>query len=164
MKHKSSTVFLDFDVPLAAAQMDDSSYSISIDIDISKDKAILAVLDFKSYQKWNSVLKMESNDELIIGKNFQVTILKGKKPERFQAMLLHKDESSFSARQIIFRQWLFAATHFFIIEETGPNSSRLVQRWKLSGLLYRIFKSKILKTLAFFKTMNIEFKNYVENE
>lgn len=149
---------------LHAGDKDDSVYEISVEVNAPVEKSIQVIRNFKDYPEWNSVLRMEENDNLVVGEKFQVTILKDqKKKERFKAKVLQVDENTFSARQVVCCGWFFTAVHHFILEKTGENTSRLTQRWELHGMIYGMFKSDILETLASFKTMNAEFKQRVEN-
>ena len=95
-------------------------YIIKINIDAPKEKVWSIITDFKNYSKWNTVLKMENNVHLELGKKFDVTIFKddGSIADSFQAIAVSKNKyKSFSASQTILSKSFFKATHYFVIEE-----------------------------------------------
>ena len=49
-------------------------YKIEIAVKASKEKVWEVITNFENYPSWNSVLKMESNNNLIVGNKFKVTI------------------------------------------------------------------------------------------
>lgn len=139
----------------------------TIKIEIQKPRAVVweALTDFGSYSKWNTVLDLENNDRLEVGKKFQVTITdeKGKK-SRFKALTLTKlPNQSFSARQVIIANWFFSATHHFIIEEKNPSSSIFTQTWKFNGILFKPFRKMIFRELDRFIQMNNDLKAHLDD-
>lgn len=144
--------------------MAQTEYTIDIDLQASKEKTWEIITDFKQYESWNTILSMSNNDQLEIGKKFHVTIYGRKKPSKFKATTLTKDQyKSFAAQQKILGKWFFSATHHFIIEElTIPNQVKFIQQWQLTGIVGKLFKKQIFKELAQFKKMNEELKGYVE--
>jgi hypothetical protein len=107
---------------------------------------------------------MESNDSLIVGNEFDVTIKKpNNKQSSFQATMITKEQNkSFAAKQQMIGKWFFQATHYFIIKETDQQNITFIQRWELTGLLASMFRQQIFKELEDFKKMNKELKAYVE--
>lgn len=139
-------------------------YKIDITIDAPKHKVWNVITDFKNYPSWNSVLTMDNNDSLLLGKNFQVTIIQpnGKKSQ-FKAKAMDKEIlQSFSATQTIVGKWFFTATHLFTIEEIDDEHTRFIQEWKLKGVLAALFRKQIFKELVVFNNMNQELKELVE--
>lgn len=136
-----------------------SEYTISIDLSQSSKKVWEVLTDFNKYNEWNTVLSMANNDQIEIGKEFNVTIYNKKgKDSKFKATALAKEvNKSFSAQQKILGKWFFTATHHFIIEETD-SKVRFVQKWELVGIISKLFKKQIFKQLAEFKRMNDELK------
>jgi len=140
-------------------------YIISIDIDASKEKIWSLITDFENYPKWNSVLKMENNDNLKLEKNFLVTIFdeNGLIEDNFKAMLLDKKKYRyFSASQTLLSKYFFKATHQFLIEEISQNKVKFTQKWKLEGVIAYLFEAMIFDVLNIFKTMNLELKEKAE--
>lgn len=149
---------LTFNAWTAMAQ---SEYKISVDLQASKENVWEAITNFKAYPRWNSVLSMHDNDQLQIGRKFNVTIHLGKKDSKFRAEALSKEDyRTFSAQQTMLGKWFFSATHHFHLEDVG-DGVRFVQRWQLTGIMSKLFKKQIFKQLALFNTMNEELKAYV---
>lgn len=146
--------------------MAQTEYINHIDINASREKTWDVLTDFRSYQKWNSVLTLAENDNLEVGQKFSVTIHDGSKKSRFKALTLSvQPHQTFSARQKIIARWFFSATHHFILD-TFPNADqevRFIQKWELTGLISKIFKKQIFKQLDLFNQMNQELKIYVED-
>jgi len=68
------------------------THEISVEIDTSKEKVWEAITTFQNYPKWNSVLKMTNNDDLILGNKFQVTITQPNgKQSKFKAKAVSKE-------------------------------------------------------------------------
>jgi len=142
------------------------AYIINIDINASKEKVWNTITNFKNYDKWNSVLKMENNDNLKIGQKFDVTIFEddGSISDTFQAVTMTKNKyNSFSASQIMLTDGFFKATHHFEIIEISKNKVTFTQKWELSGVIGYLFKGMIIDVLDSFKTMNLELKKEVES-
>jgi hypothetical protein len=141
-------------------------YIIEIEINASKEAVWKIITDFEQYPKWNSVLKMESNDSLLVGNEFDVTINKpDNKQSSFQATMISKEQDkSFAAKQKMLGKWFFQATHYFIIKETDQENVTFIQRWELKGLLASMFRKQIFSELEDFKKMNKELKAYVEKQ
>ncbi len=139
-------------------------YIIKININASKETVWNVITDFENYPKWNSVLKMDKNDNLILGDNFDVSIVQpnGKK-SNFKATAIGKEEfQSFSASQTIIGKWFFQAIHFFIIEEVDEEHVTFIQKWELKGIIALLFRKQICKELEVFKLMNKELKEVIE--
>lgn len=141
-----------------------TEYKIAIDINASKETVWNAITDFENYPKWNSVLVMMNNDDLILGNKFDVTINKpNNKHSNFKAVAVDKENfSSFSATQKIVGKWLFEATHHFIIREVNKQNITFIQKWELKGIIASIFRKQIFKELELFNKMNNELKELVE--
>lgn len=142
--------------------MNQTEYIISIDLSQPREKVWEVLTDFNKYKNWNTVLYMSHNDQIEIGKEFNVTIYnKNGKDSKFKATTLSKEANkSFSAQQKILGKWFFTATHHFIVEEIN-SQVRLVQKWELTGIISKLFKKQIFKKLAEFKQMNEELKIYL---
>lgn len=144
--------------------MAQSKYSIEINLDHPKELVWDAISEFTSYPGWNSMLYMEENDFLEVGKKFHVTIINenGKK-SRFKAKVLYTEPGqSFAAQQIILGKWMFSATHHFIIEEVDEGQTRFIQTWELSGIVSKLFRKQIFAQLAQFKKMNEDLKSHLD--
>ena len=140
-------------------------YIISVDIEASKEKVWNIITDFKNYPKWNSVLKMENNNNLELKKNFFITIFdeKGSIEDNFKALLIDKKKYTyFIASQTLLSSYFFKATHQFLIEEISHNKVRYTQKWKLEGVVGYLFEDMIFDVLKLFKTMNLELKEKAE--
>ncbi|MER3318473.1 MAG: SRPBCC domain-containing protein [Allomuricauda sp.] len=139
-------------------------YKIEIAVKASKEKVWEVITNFENYPSWNSVLKMESNNNLIVGNKFKVTITQPNgKSSNFKAKAVSKNDfKSFSATQVVMLNWFFKATHSFIIEEVDEQNVVFIQKWELKGIIASLFRKKIFKELEIFKKMNRELKELVE--
>lgn len=139
-------------------------YKIEIDIKAPKEAVWNVITDFENYQKWNSVLVMKNNDDLLLGNKFDVTIVQqNKKQSSFKAVAVSKNDfQSFAAEQKIIGKWFFQATHYFIIKVTDNENIKFIQKWELKGIVASLFRKQIFKELEEFKKMNLELKKYVE--
>ena len=144
--------------------MSQHKYTIQVDLQSSQQEVWSALTDFQSYPQWNSVLVMQDNDQLEVGKKFRVTIINANgKNSKFKAKTLTKDaQKSFSARQVILGKWFFSATHHFIVEGKG-DSTTFTQTWYFTGILFPPMKKVIYKQLDRFNQMNADLKGLVES-
>ena len=141
------------------------NYMIKINIEASKEEVWSVITDFENYDKWNSVLKMQGNNNLELGKTFDVIIFEkdGSKADSFQAIAINKTKyQSFSASQTILTKYFFRATHHFIIKELSKNEVVFIQGWELEGVIGYLFEGMIIDVLELFKNMNLELKAEVE--
>ena len=136
--------------------MAQKTFSIEIQLKASKQAVWNVLVDFPSYESWNSVLKMKNNDSLEVGRKFDVTITNQKgKTSSFKAKTLTNEApNAFSARQKIIGKWLFSATHHFILEEHDNGETTFIQTWEFTGILFRLFKKVIFRDLEHFNQMN----------
>jgi hypothetical protein len=140
-------------------------YVLSIDIDASKEKVWNIITNFKNYPKWTNVIIMKNNDNLEIGKNFDVTIYDtdGSVADNFQAIVVSNNKyQSFSASQTIWTKSFFKATHHFVIKEISKNKIQFIQKWELEGVIGYLFEGIIFDVLGLFETMNLELKKEAE--
>ncbi|WP_036153016.1 SRPBCC domain-containing protein [Maribacter forsetii] len=139
-------------------------YKIKIDIKATKETAWNVLTDFESYPKWNSVLTLNNNDSLILGRKFDVTISQTNgKHSNFKATAISKKNfQSFSATQKIIGKWFFQATHYFIIKEIDKEHITFIQKWELQGVISSVFRKQIFKELKVFDKMNNELQLLVE--
>ncbi len=145
--------------------MAQDEYTIQIELSQPKEAVWKVITDFNAYHKWNTILLMKNNDKLEVGRKFDVTIINenGKK-SKFQATTLTKDAyHSFSARQTILANWIFSATHYFIIKEIANSKTAFIQTWRFKGILFRLFKKTIFKQLGLFTQMNDELKLHLDS-
>lgn len=144
--------------------MAQNEYTIKIDLQQSKEVVWETITDFQSYSKWNTVLIMENNDLLEIGKKFKVTIIdeKGKKSKFKAEVLTNHPYDSFSARQILIGKWFLSATHHFIIEQKTESETTFIQTWKFGGILFKPFRKMIFNQLERFRQMDDDLKTYLK--
>lgn len=149
---------------LSANSQKMKEYKIEIKIDASKEKVWKAITDFENYPKWNSVLRMQNNDSLIVGNKFHVTITQPNgKQSKFKAKIISKEKlESFVGTQTMFGKWFFKATHHFIVKEIDKKNTLFIQKWEFNGIIASLFRKQIFKELAVFNTMNKEFKECAE--
>lgn len=144
--------------------MAQNEYTIQADFQGSKEVVWEAITDFQSYDNWNTVLMMENNDQLEVGKKFKVTIIDEKgKQSQFKAQALTNEQyNSFSARQVMLGKWFFSATHYFIVAQKNESETTLTQTWRFSGILFRPFRKLIFNQLDRFNQMNDDLKEYLK--
>ncbi len=146
--------------------MAQTEFIISVDLSHPRNHVWHEITDFPSYPSWNKVLRMADNDQLEVGKKFQVQIkTKDGKSSRFKAVMLEKkDQQYFVARQKILGRWFFTATHYFIVEEIESNSIKFIQKWELTGLVSLLFKRMIFRQLEEFNQMNTDLKSHMDTK
>ena len=142
-----------------------NAYVIGVDVPGTKEEVWATIADVKSYPNWTSILSLLDNDEVEIGKQFNVVISKkGRTLSQFKATLIGKEEYHFfSARQTMLGRWFFSATHHFIVEENN-GQVRFIQSWDFTGVLYGLFKKQIFKLLDVFKIMNEELRVHMQKQ
>jgi hypothetical protein len=146
-------------------QNEQYDYIIDIKIKASKEKVWDIITNFSDYPKWNSVLKMQNNDDFEIGKEFNVTIFNkdGSIADNFPAIAIEKiPYKQFWASSTMLHKNLFKATHYFVIEEISANEIKFIQKWKLEGVVSYLFESMIFEQLDLFILMNDELKKEAE--
>ena len=133
-------------------------YQIEIKIKASREALWNAITDFQNFPKWNSVLAMEGNDNLVVGEKFEVTINQPNgKQTKFKAVATSKVErKSFSATATIVGKWFYEAKHHFIVKEVDRELVIFIQKWELKGIMASMFGKQMIKELEVFNQMNRE--------
>ena len=66
-----------------------NKYTIEVNLNASSSQVWDTITDFTSYQKWNTVLIMKNNEDLEVGKKFNVTIInENGKSSKFKALTM----------------------------------------------------------------------------
>ncbi|MEL6719981.1 MAG: hypothetical protein AAFP82_14810, partial [Bacteroidota bacterium] len=139
-------------------------YSISIEIKGSLEEGREVLFDIDQYASWNSVLRLSENRDFVIGRKFKVNFEDSTgRRQAFKAKLIQKEEYAFIAQQNILFGWLLKATHHFILEEIDSETIQFTQHFEFDGLLGKLMRKQIIKSLSVFIEMNRDFKNHIEN-
>lgn len=135
-----------------------------IEINCSAKKVWNALVDFKSYAKWNPFI-MDIEGPLKEGSHLKVTICspKGKKMS-FSPQLIKVDkEQKFSWQGKFVIKGLFDGAHMFEIVPLEKNKVLFIQVEYFSGLLVPLLWKIIQpRTRSGFEAMNKALKKYLE--
>ncbi len=136
-----------------------------IEINASIDKVWNTVIDFENYKKWNTQLTYLGGEVKPKGNLHLKLAADGAAPYEFKPTISYwEDRKQFAWIAITGINRIFDGEHFFELEDLGPEKTLLVNREEYRGVLSMIFKQlPMMKTAPNgFKKMNLELKNYIE--
>ncbi|RJE71560.1 SRPBCC domain-containing protein [Reichenbachiella sp. MSK19-1] len=130
-----------------------------IDIHASADKIWEVLMDFDSYPEWNPLVR-EISGKAEEGQRIKVVLSEMTfKPD----VLAVSEKREFRWRGKLGVRGLFDGEHYFVLEPTDKNNTRLIHGESFSGLLVAVLKKKLeTGTLDGFKAMNESLKKRVE--
>jgi hypothetical protein len=133
-----------------------------VEINTNTNKAWDALVDFKSWEKWNSFIPVVKG-ELKIGNKMTIKVKSpGLKEMNFKPTVFKIDRG----KKIIwgggFLPIGYKGVHEFIIEGINDNLIRFRQIEKFQGPIVLFMNNMINKTAAGYVNMNEEFKVYLE--
>ena len=140
-------------------------YILSIPIQAPKEKLWAILADLEEYPKWNSVVthvqgKLLEGNAIKLKLRFQ----SGKpKPAVCQVKKIESG-SYFLLTQTILGSGFLHMEHYFMLEETIPGTVIFTQKWEMYGLMARLFKHPLSKSLRSFERMNKELKALAEQK
>ena len=141
-------------------------YEIITDVEIngSPKKVWRALTDFQSYPRWNPVIP-SIKGVASTGQRLKVVFGRdGSMKMKFSVIVAAcVPEREFTwVGQLIFAK-VFAGNHYFLIQQLGPDRSRLVHGEKFLGLLKPLMWILLSKrNKSAFSEMNNALKTYVE--
>ncbi|MGZ3790351.1 MAG: SRPBCC family protein [Bacteriovorax sp.] len=120
--------------------------------------------DFSRHPEWNPFIKSIVGT-LSPGERLKVHICPpGQSGMSFAPFVLKVDpEKEFSWKGKLLVPGLFDGEHFFLLENIGPNETRLVHGEQFSGLLVPLLKSMLSRTKMGFDLMNQALKERAES-
>ena len=139
-----------------------NSIHTSVDIKASRHDTWKVLTDFDKYPQWNPFVKKIGGD-VKPGKVIQVQI----QPEDGDSMdfeptvLRYEDNLVLEWEGRLLMPGIFTGKHTFVLEEIGPNETRLIQKEEFQGILVPFFNFD--GTEAGFNSMNQELKKRAEN-
>lgn len=137
--------------------------SSEIMIDSSAKRVWELITDFEGFSRWNPFIRRASG-EVRTGARLEVFIqLSGTKGMTFHPKVLKADpnhELRWLGR--LYLPWLFDGEHALIIEPSGENSVKFIQREKFTGLLVPFTRSLLRDTQRGFEEMNTALKQQAE--
>lgn len=138
-----------------------------IEINAPAGKVWAAVIDFDNYKKWNSQLTFLGGTVQPNGKLHLKLAAAGVAPYEFKPDISHwqeKKQFAWIARTGLPR--IFDGEHFFELTDLGNGKTLLTNREEYRGILSQVFRQlPMMKTAPEgFMKMNLELKNYIENQ
>ena len=135
-----------------------------IDIDATPEEAWQVLVDFKSWESWNSFIPMVEGN-LLVGESMRIKVVPPDmkpmifKPEVYEVIPLKKILWGGSFLKIIYR-----GDHAFLLELTPKGKTRFRQIERFRGPMVLFMGSMIKKTEAGYHQMNVAFKEQVEKK
>ena len=130
-------------------------------INASKEEVWNVLTHYESYPEWNPLIQKIEGDRHVGGKLRNTLILNGK-TSVFKPKILKWEENNHF-------EWLggtaliFTGRHYFILEEVGPNQTKLIHGERFGGLLCPIIMRQIGEaTQQGFLALNRALKERVE--
>ena len=138
------------------------SIHTSVDIKASRQDTWKTLTDFQKYPQWNPFVRKLKGD-VVPGQVIQVQIQpEGGNPMDFKPTVLQYEENRILEWEgHLLMPGIFTGKHSFILEEIGPNETRLIQKENFQGILIPFFSFE--GTENGFKSMNRKLKKRVEN-
>jgi len=138
-----------------------------IEINASPEKVWNTIIDFKKYNEWNSQLFYLGGTIQLGGELHLKLAVEGTTPYEFKPILSvweDKKRMAWIGRTGLPR--IFDGEHFFELKVLGPDKTLLINREEYRGILSQLFRQlPMMKTAPRgFKKMNVELKNYIENQ
>ncbi len=138
-----------------------------VEVQAPVEKVWATIIDFESYSEWNSQLEYLGGT-VEPGGQLQLKLsAAGAEPYEFKPIISHWEENkrfAWLARTGLPR--IFDGEHFFELEKIDNNTTMVTNREEYRGVLSLIMKNLPMMKDApeGFKKMNVELKNYIENE
>lgn len=132
-----------------------------IDINVSVSEVWDILVDFESWENWNSFIPMVQGN-LEVGKKMSIKVVS----PGFKAMVFKPKVYEINSCNKI--SWggsliVFVYKHDFLLEYIDNNITRFRQVEKFKGPIILLLNKMIKNTAIGYQNMNEEFKQYVEN-
>ena len=135
-----------------------------IDINASISEVWNMLIDFESWEKWNSFIPMVQG-ELKVGKKMSIKVMSpGMKEMFFKPKIYEIEQNTRISWGGSFLIFIYNGIHEFLLEYIGDKVTRFRQIEKFKGPITLLMPKMITKTAVGYQNMNKEFKQYVENE
>lgn len=135
-----------------------------IDINASISEVWDILINFESWEKWNSFIPMVQG-EFKVGKKMSIKVVSPDMKEMFFKPKIYEIEQykriSWGGSFLVF---IYNGIHYFLLEYIDDNVTRFRQIEKFRGPIILLMEKMITKTAVGYQNMNKEFKQYVENE
>lgn len=142
------------------------SIKTEVIIDASPKDVWNVLMDHQNYADWNPFIKHISGSTKE-GEYLNVMIQNADKDlMKFEPKVItNLENQEFRWKGKLFVEGLFDGEHYFILQQVSSNKTKFIQGENFTGLLSGALIKMIGKdTEQGFKTMNIAFKNIVENK
>ena len=162
--HISLTLISLFTFSLTYAQTTKTMKEIKTEIIINASKAEVwnVLTDYASYGEWNPFIQSIEGDKHVGGKLRNTMVSEGK-TNVFKPTIMHWEENNRFEWLGSLPLRLFTGQHYFILEEMGPNQTKLIHGEHFGGLLRGMIMKKIGETTQQnFLAMNRAMKERVE--
>jgi hypothetical protein len=121
-----------------------------------------ALIDFDSWEKWNSFIPMVEG-KLDVGNTMKIKVVSpGMKAMIFEPTVYAIEEYKKISWGGGFLLFVYKGVHEFILEEIDANTTRFKQTEKFQGPIVLLMKKMIQKTAVGYMNMNEEFKLFLE--
>jgi len=135
-----------------------------IDINASISEVWNILIDFESWEKWNSFIPMIQG-EFKVGNVMSIKVISPGIKEMFFEPKIYSIEInkriSWGGSFLIF---VYNGRHDFLLEYIDDKVTRFRQIERFKGPVILLMKKMITKTAIGYQNMNQEFKQYVEND
>ena len=138
-----------------------------VEINAPIEKVWATIIDIESYSEWNSQLEYLGGTVIPGGQLHLKLSAAGAEPYEFKPTISHWEENkrfAWLARTGFPR--IFDGEHYFELEKIDDSTTLVTNREEYRGVLSLIMKNlPMMKDApAGFRKMNVELKNYIENE
>lgn len=119
--------------------------------------------DFPAYHEWNPFITSIAG-ELKVGSQLAVVISPPESGEtRFSPEVVRCDKNrELRWRGKLWFDWLFTGEHFFQLQASGPDSTRVIHGEDFSGILVKLNGRMLTQTARGFVYMNRALKRRIE--
>jgi len=134
-----------------------------IDINAPVSEVWDALVDFKSWEQWNSFIPMVEGN-LAVGNTMKIKVVSpGMKEMIFEPAVYEIEEYKRISWGGGFLLFVYKGIHDFILEEIDEDTTRFRQIEKFQGPIVLLMKKMIQKTALGYLNMNEEFKSFLEH-
>jgi hypothetical protein len=135
-----------------------------IDISASVSEVWDTLIDFESWEYWNSFIPLVQGD-FETGRKMSIKVVSpGMKEMVFKPKLYEIERYKRISWGGGFLIFVYKGVHDFLLEFVDDNTTRFRQIEIFKGPVVLLMRNMILKTAVGYQNMNEEFKQYVENK
>lgn len=137
------------------------TFELTIDITASKKSVWDTLVDFESYQVWNSLVtvkgRLEAGGELVFSRKSTESSISA------WVMDVEQGEKYVLSRSLLHRSCVYME-HHFELSEIDSTTTRFTQRWDCWGFLLPFLWPNMTRRFVTFERFNNELKSYAEIE